>query len=848
VRKPLILAVILALGILAIVPAVAFGDLTNEYGLHFAGQATCTQGGCHSTAPATVHSRMAKDGLVPAAPAGWTNFRAAGDIAPVAGTNGAVFNAGGSYSIAGQPWCTLGDLTGGSATEYLFWNGSASTNVLPWNLVEGLAYDPVLGWEVGSGAPTSGLYDVTYSCQRCHMLGATVPQPTASPSASVPNPAASITATPGTARQWARDSSKNTTDFITDPTVSKAGFGIQCESCHGTGQAAAPGVAHFTTGVKVNIDLPTMGDSQVCGQCHGSFTNVANTLGIYGYTPNRRLADFVDINGVSGGQSYTKIPSESEFLASPTAYFMFPNGSNAKGGHYYYNEWAASAHSYRPALTSSSADAMAFQAGGGGSFVVGNFHGTDTYAANCTKCHTGEVYLKSKNAPIATWFTPAPSNVGFMGQECATCHSGHPSAVGAADVVREPDKAGNRSATGLLVDNASICEDCHNWQYEVLGTTPVFKPMASLSGHGSPSHPQRETLHGRSMLDVAPVSEFMPNVKCEECHMVKTNKTANRISHGMKPMLPGNADKWMTAAGAAYQGQDSCSKCHAGQTRTQLQANIDAWQTQATNAATAAASAITAVTTASPAPAEYSLTDSSKPGYVLIGRATWNYKVWENDASGSVHNPQYVLDGLVKATEMAKSVGGSFEKLTAPASIVPGGWCFVAGKIVNGDTTAPAGATLKLKDGSTVLATTTADSTGAFAFLVAPATAANYTVVWVRSDNPVTDLVGTVPTINVVKTASKTTIKASAASILVNHMVKLTGKVTPSNVGGTVTLQYRKGTSGAWKSVVLTLGATSNYVKSVKLTKKGAWYFKTSYAGTATVAASKSATVKVVVK
>ena len=61
------------------------------------------------------------------------------------------------------------------------------------------------------------------------------------------------------------------------------------------------------------------------------------------------MRDFVDINGVSGGQSYTKIPTEAEFLAEPTAYWMFPNGSNAKGGHYYYDEWAASGHSYRGA-------------------------------------------------------------------------------------------------------------------------------------------------------------------------------------------------------------------------------------------------------------------------------------------------------------------------------------------------------------------------------------------------------------------------------------------------------------------------------------------------------------------
>ena len=85
------------------------------------------------------------------------------------------------------------------------------------------------------------------------------------------------------------------------------------------------------------------------------------------------MRDFVDINGVSGGQSYTKIPTEDEFMAAPTAYWMFPNGSNAKGGHYYYNEWAASGHSYRGAyyttdVATMSPDAMAFQKSGHGHF------------------------------------------------------------------------------------------------------------------------------------------------------------------------------------------------------------------------------------------------------------------------------------------------------------------------------------------------------------------------------------------------------------------------------------------------------------------------------------------------
>jgi hypothetical protein len=49
------------------------------------------------------------------------------------------------------------------------------------------------------------------------------------------------------------------------------------------------------TGVKISTDLETLGNSQVCGQCHGSYTNLSTTLGIYGYTANLAMSDFVDI-------------------------------------------------------------------------------------------------------------------------------------------------------------------------------------------------------------------------------------------------------------------------------------------------------------------------------------------------------------------------------------------------------------------------------------------------------------------------------------------------------------------------------------------------------------------------
>ncbi len=734
-KKTLVMLAV-ALVALAVLPAMAFASLTNEYGLNWAGQTTCQ--GCHGTGAdaakfSALHSGFATPGLTPTTlPDTWTMIRAAGDPPQVPGTLGAVWDGGGEYSIAGLKWVTLGNFAANSGTEYLFWTGSTVPTVIPWNLVEGLSAAADGTWTIAADAPDTGLYDAKYGCQRCHMLGATTPLASATTVAAVPNPAATIAVTDKTAMQWARDAGKSVTDFMTDPTVSQAGMSIQCESCHGTGAKVAGG--HMGTGINVNTTLEVLGQSQVCGQCHGSYTTVAGTAGLnYGYTPNQPLYKFVNVSGVSGGQSYTKIPTVAEFMASPTAYWMYPNGSNAKGNHYYYNEWAASAHSYRSAETSSSPNAMAFQAAGNGHYST---KAMDPTLSGCYKCHTGEGYLKSKDATIAQSFTPTAANVGYMGQECAVCHNGHPSALGAADVVRTPDPAGVRSATGLSVGNTSICEDCHNWQYEVLGTKPAYTPMADLSGHASPSHPQRETLEGYSMVEINNYGEFMPGAVCEDCHMPKTNKTANRISHGMKPMLPGDAATWMTAAGTGYDGQDSCSTCHAGATRTELQDNIDAWQTNTALAATRVADGIKAAQKRS----EFSLTDAKTAGYILVGKATWNYKVWENDASQGVHNPEYVLAGLNKAEELAASVGGSFKVIHASENVKRRGIGVVSGIVVNGDGGPAWNAKLVLfRNGKATDKYVEADFRGGFTFAV-PAKKARYSVEWMRASEKATHI------------------------------------------------------------------------------------------------------------
>ena len=82
-------------------------------------------------------------------------------------------------------------------------------------------------------------------------------------------------------------------DFLTMPSLSMpgtempVGSGIQCEACHGTGQAASVEEgAHTNTGVQVMTKLEPqegaaqgLGQSQVCGQCHGSYPNYRTSPG-----------------------------------------------------------------------------------------------------------------------------------------------------------------------------------------------------------------------------------------------------------------------------------------------------------------------------------------------------------------------------------------------------------------------------------------------------------------------------------------------------------------------------------------------------------------------------------------
>lgn len=106
------------------------------------------------------------------------------------------------------------------------------------------------------------------------------------------------------------------------------------------------------------------------------------------------------------------------------------------------------------------------------------------------------------------------------------------------------------------------------------------------------------------------------------------------------------------------------------------------------------------------------------------------------------------------------------------------------------------------------------------------------------------------------KRATTVTGKASAATVTKNHNVTLKGQLNRADwskakwaalTGSTVSLQYRKGTSGSWKTVA-TAKSSSTGALSISGKDTATGYWRLSYAGAATNGSSASAPVKVTVK
>ncbi len=600
-----------------------------------------------------------------------------------------------------------------------------------------LEWDPAAPdtWEMGVG----GIALSDYTCGGCHHLGWADKGLT--PSTGKFAAGAQVPAVNG----WVTDPAGPTTS----PEKYAAGASIQCEVCHGTGEAGAAVSNHyslFTAEVKILKGTELL-DSQICGQCHGRYKS-GNTRG---YTPDQNLLTFVTPLG------FGDIPTEANWngginASTGKAWDFYPSGQNRTMKHSYYSEWILSAHSYRGAYlnpvtyqTSDDPRVTPYQR------TIGGFYSPMMAGATeeCARCHTGEGYAKRKGLALMTQFEPTGGNVGYMGQECVTCHIPHGADAESGMAVREPDA----EPTLAGVTMTSICEDCHNWQLEVEGrplvtapepVTAYGAPARDLSSRGGYSHPTREIYNGVGLFEVDDAGKFMPGVNCEDCHMPATksdypdktgverhaDRSFKRYSHRMFIMEPGDAEEW----GLAPWG-DSCSPCHVSQTQHQLQEAIEQWQDEAAQAATVAAGAYAAAWTAADAPG--ALEDPGSDGFVtLMGRAYYNQRSYLGEGSLGAHNPEYIVAGLETATKMARSVNGAFAFVDS-GSAFPGA-DYIVGNVRNGDDTGAAGAEIVITvDG--VPSTVLSDANGNFAFLFADGASIDE-ITWKRCSDPAADL------------------------------------------------------------------------------------------------------------
>jgi len=345
------------------------------------------------------------------------------------------------------------------------------------------------------------------------------------------------------------------------------------------------------------------------------------------------------------------------------------------------------------------------------------------------------------------------------------------------------------------------------------------------------------------MFEVPAASAFMPGATCEECHMPATygGSAGSYRSHRMLPMLPGNADAWGVPAGG-----DSCTPCHAGETRTELQANIDTWQGDAADAAADAADALAA---AAARHGEYTnAAVNTVAGADLFGRAYVNTQFYQKDGSQGVHNPPYIMAGLRKAIELANSIDGQIT-VAAPSFAVYGQMFGIQGTFAEGDHSPAAGVTVTLWNGSTKIGTTVTDDAGIYHFAMAENSQTTYTVRWTRSSNAADNLTKSV-TVKFEKMPTTLNIVRSVSSVTHGHAFTLRGELNPDMVGpASVSVQYKKPGSTKW--VVLRSVSTNGdgaYSISFSTSTKGTWQFRSVYAGSNGWLASTSATAKVLVK
>lgn len=433
-------------------------------------------------------------------------------------------------------------------------------------------------WDASAANPPNANRTYFQGCGGCHFVGVTRPTDKAYTMAN------GATVSP------------------TTPT-SYGDFGIQCETCHGTGQASPN---HWGAGVSVNRTKSTL-RSQTCGQCHVNGTAKEKNFagGTFsspnGFTPDRKLTDFFNIRGVE----FIKTSPGATPPAIPTTNAQFyPNGSTKAMTHSHYNEFMLTGHAR--------------------SLRYSNGSLWSEYAQDeCLPCHSGEGFLKSigygKDTLNDVVVTASNLKNDVLNIECAVCHQTH-------------GRSGE--PLGLRLSAEELCGKCHNGHL-----TPGAEAVPGTEMH----HPQQEMRSGYGLIGVPrPAEAFMDDTTCVDCHMPRTY--IGRASHSFKVMLPGDAESWKVV-----EGGDSCTPCHGGTSRSNLQAKIDSWQSSTEGGIAAANSRILAATKRR--------ASSSATGKSLIAKARTNVAYVESDGSAGVHNYPYAKAGLATAERFARLVG-----------------------------------------------------------------------------------------------------------------------------------------------------------------------------------------------
>jgi len=775
-RARLVVIAVLGAAMVLATPKVAMA--ANAYGQTFVGQQTCLKD-CHENTSGgwqvgryleTSHAKFVSDVqnnpslLVPSS-AKWPSPSMGGGLTFASGDIGWMLGSPG----VGHQFITKYR----NDASYVLGTGLTLNPIAgpadDWQMPNGISWNTATGmWENSAKVTTRTYFQ---SCGGCHFLGVTRPSDVDYTLAS------GATMTHSTETSY-------------------AGFGIQCEHCHGTGASGD----HYSSGASIVRTTEAL-DSQVCGQCHvngtakeKNYTGGALFGSANGYTPDKKLSDFFDVAGTQYIQSGPADP-KPEIPTSDTKFY--PNGSNKGMKHSFYNEWQLSAH----------ARSLRWQNG-----ELWSGHAKQS----CLPCHSGEAFLNKIGYGSSRFPNDVSSHTSSLATdkldiECAVCHQVHSS-------TGEP--------LGLRLEAEELCATCHNSQGPI---------GAELAPGATPHHPQREMRNGYGLIGVpAPAERFMGDAECPQCHMPKTKYSLP--THSFKVMTPGNAIAWNVQANG-----DSCTPCHTSKTREQLQADLDEWEASLDELTEEASVAIAA---AKSRPASV-----TAEGVDLLGSAKTNVGLVAADASKGAHNYPYAKAGLEKATFFARSVGAGFTRFGATGYSTSMRMAMLYGTLEMGDGAPAAGEKIAIyakPNGATSwtrLGTASAGDDGDFGYYVGPDGTTSYKAVWTVKDN-----VEVTSAEAKVTLGSSTSATVSASRISLGRSVAIRGAVSPAHGGKTVTLYYKKG-SGSWRKLATrTLGTSSAYSYGWRPSARGTYYVKAVFSGDASHNGSTSSTRRVVVR